>query len=183
MLDVEVVYSDDGRDLADASCMSDAVEVVFLCEPFEREHFDYLWKEDHRIVGPPVVFSCAQERQPLPCSSRPLYCSVMTNIVVCFTGFKEKSKLSKLCALVHFMGGSVRREFNARVTHLVANSVHGDKYRVRTLGGMKASPDSIVVEENYFPTKKTFQSWHVCHVFLFQNLIKFSKTRFTVRCR
>ena len=130
MLDVEVIYSDDGRDIADASCMSDAVEVVFLCEPFEGEDFDYLWKEDHRIIGPPVVFSCAEEQQPLPCSSRPLYCTTMSNIVVCFTGFKEKSKLSKLCALVHFMGGSVRRDFNARVTHLVANSVHGDKYRV-----------------------------------------------------
>jgi hypothetical protein len=133
MLDVEIVYSDDGRDIADASCMSDAVEVVFLCEPFEGEHFDYLWKEDHRIVGSPVVLSCAEERQPLPCSSRPLYCTVMSNIVVCFTGFKEKSKLSKLCALVHFMGGSVRRDFNGRVTHLVANSVRGDKYRVRSL--------------------------------------------------
>ena len=133
MLDVEVVYSDDGRDIADTSCMSDAVEVVFLCEPFEGEHFDYLWKEDHRIVGPPVVYSCAEERHSLPCSSRPIYCTAMSNIVVCFTGFKEKSKLSKLCALVHFMGGSVRREFNGRVTHLVANSVHGDKYRVCTV--------------------------------------------------
>ena len=129
MLDVEVVHSADGRDIADASCMSDAVEVVFLCEPFEGEDFDYIWKEDHRIIGPPVVFSCAEEKKPLPFSSRPLYCTTMSNIVVCFTGFKEKSKLSKLCALVHFMGGSVRRDFNARVTHLVANSVHGDKYR------------------------------------------------------
>lgn len=128
-LDVEVVFSESGRDFAEAACMSDTCEVVFLCEPFEGEDFEYLWREDHRIVGPPVIYSCAEAHHPLPCSSRPLYCSAMANIVVCFTGFKEKSKLSQLCALVHFMGGSVRRDFNCRSTHLVANSVRGDKYR------------------------------------------------------
>ena len=110
--------------------MSDATEVVFLCDPFEGDDFEYLVKEDHRIVGSPVVYSCVEDQYPLPCSSRPLYCSVMSNIVVCFTGFKEKSKLSQLCGLVHFMGGSVRKDFNSRVTHLVANSVNGEKYRV-----------------------------------------------------
>ncbi|XP_046854371.1 protein ECT2-like [Xenia sp. Carnegie-2017] len=130
MLDVEVIYSDDGRDIADASTMSDAVEIVFICEPFEGKHFDYLWKEDHRIVGPSVIYNCAKENLPLPWSSRPLYCTSMSNIVVCFTGFKEKSKLSNLCALVHYMGGSVRKDFNGRrVTHLVANSASGEKYR------------------------------------------------------
>lgn len=128
-LDVEVVFSESGRDFAEAACMSDTCEVVFLCEPFEGEDFEYLRREDHRIVGPPVIYSCAEAHHPLPCSSRPLYCSAMANIVVCFTGFKEKSKLSQLCALVHFMGGSVRRDFNCRSTHLVANSVRGDKYR------------------------------------------------------
>lgn len=111
--------------------MSDAVEIVFICEPFEGQHFDYLWKEDHRIVGPSVIYNCARENLPLPWSSRPLYCTSMSNIVVCFTGFKEKSKLSNLCALVHYMGGSVRKDFNGRrVTHLVANSASGEKYRV-----------------------------------------------------
>lgn len=28
------------------------------------------------------------------------------------------------------MGGSIRREFSGRVTQLVANSIHGQKYRV-----------------------------------------------------
>lgn len=128
-LDVEILFSENGRDVAESVCMSDATEVVFLCDPFEGVDFEFLWNEDQRIVGPPVIFSCAQDHQPLPCSSRPLYCTAMSNIIVCFTGFKEKTKLSQLCALVHFMGGSVRRDFNSKVSHLVANSVHGDKYR------------------------------------------------------
>lgn len=128
-LDIEIVFSETGREIAESTHVSDAIETVFLCDPFEGDNFEYLLKEDHRIVGPPVVFSCAQDQHPLPCSSRPVYCTVMSNIVVCFTGFREKSKLSQLCALVHFMGGSVRRDFNSRATHLVANSVEGDKYR------------------------------------------------------
>lgn len=128
-LDVEILFSETGREIAESTSMSDATEVVFLCDPFEGDDFEYLVKEDHRIVGSPVVYSCVEDQYPLPCSSRPLYCSVMSNIVVCFTGFKEKSKLSQLCGLVHFMGGSVRKDFNSRVTHLVANSVNGEKYR------------------------------------------------------
>lgn len=32
--------------------------------------------------------------------------------------------------LVHHMGGIIRRDFSSKVTHLVANSTHGDKFRV-----------------------------------------------------
>lgn len=36
----------------------------------------------------------------------------------------------KLVTLVHHMGGIIRKDFNSKVTHLVANSTHGDKFRV-----------------------------------------------------
>ncbi|KAJ7392798.1 Protein T2 [Desmophyllum pertusum] len=53
----------------------------------------------------------------------------MSNLVICFTGFRKKEELGRLCNLVHHMGGSIRREFSGRVTQLVANSILGQKYR------------------------------------------------------
>ena len=76
------------------------------------------------------MYSCAKQGQPLPYNSRPLYCSVMSNLIICFTGFRKKEELGRLCRQVHHMGGSIRREFSSRVTQLVANSVHGERYRV-----------------------------------------------------
>lgn len=112
---------------------TDNIEIVFVCDPFEGEDFELLRKEEQRIIGPPVVHTCAKQEQPLPYNSRPLYCSVMANHVVCFTGFRKKEELGRLCNLVHHMGGSIRREFSGRVTQLVANSIHGQKYRVSEL--------------------------------------------------
>lgn len=31
--------------------------------------------------------------------------------------------------LIHHMGGSIRKEMSAKVTHLIANSIGGDKYQ------------------------------------------------------
>lgn len=36
----------------------------------------------------------------------------------------------KLVNLVHHMGGTIRKDFSAKVTHLIAHSTHGEKYRV-----------------------------------------------------
>ena len=110
---------------------TDDVEVAFICDPFEGDDFELLRKEEQRIIGPPIVYACAQQKQPVPYNSRPLYCSVMSNHIICFTGFRKKEDLGRLCNLVHHMGGSIRREFSGRVTQLVANSIHGHKYRVR----------------------------------------------------
>ena len=49
----------------------------------------------------------------------------MKDVVICFTGFKRKEQLSLLADLVHHMGGSIRKEFGPRVTHLVANCTGG----------------------------------------------------------
>lgn len=110
--------------------VTDNIELVFVCDPFEGEDFELLRKEEQRIIGPPIVYSCAKQEQPLPYNSRPLYCSVMSNLIICFTGFRKKEELGRLCNLVHHMGGSIRREFSGRVTQLVASSIHGQKYRV-----------------------------------------------------
>ncbi|XP_078378862.1 protein ECT2-like [Oculina patagonica] len=126
-LKLHVTISDNVRETLQG--VTDNIELVFVCEPFDGEDFELLRKEEQRIIGPPVVYSCAKQEQPLPYNSRPLYCSVMSNLIICFTGFRKKEELGRLCNLVHHMGGSIRREFSGRVTQLVASSIHGQKYR------------------------------------------------------
>ncbi|XP_021251951.1 protein ECT2 isoform X2 [Numida meleagris] len=111
-------------------CDSPEFETVFVVTDFQDSIFNNLCKAECRVIGPPVVLHCAQKGEPLPFSCRPLYCASMLNLVLCFTGFRKKEELVKLVTLVHHMGGIIRKDFNSKVTHLVANSTHGDKFRV-----------------------------------------------------
>ncbi|XP_006021776.1 protein ECT2 isoform X2 [Alligator sinensis] len=105
-------------------------ETVFVIADFQDSIFNKLYKADCRILGPSVVLRCAQKGEPLPFSCRPLYCASMLNLVLCFSGFRKKEELVKLVTLVHHMGGIIRKDFSSKVTHLVANSIQGDKFRV-----------------------------------------------------
>ncbi|KAJ7324350.1 hypothetical protein JRQ81_017370 [Phrynocephalus forsythii] len=105
-------------------------ETIFVTKDFQDSVFNRLCKTDYRVLGPPVVLQCARKGEPLPFSCRPLYCTSMLNLVLCFTGFRKKEELVKLVTLVHHMGGIIRRDFSSKVTHLVANSTQGDKFRV-----------------------------------------------------
>ncbi|XP_058517073.1 protein ECT2 isoform X4 [Ochotona princeps] len=105
-------------------------ENVFVVTDFQDSVFTDLHKTDCRIVGPPVMLNCAQKGEPLPYSCRPLYCTSMMNLVLCFTGFRKKEELVRLVTLVHHMGGVIRKDFNSKVTHLVANNTQGEKFRV-----------------------------------------------------
>ncbi|KAM6161197.1 protein ECT2 isoform 7-T7 [Erethizon dorsatum] len=68
-------------------------ENVFIVTEFQDSVFNDLHKGDCRIIGPPVVLNCAQKGEPLPFSCRPLYCTSMMNLVLCFTGFRKKEEL------------------------------------------------------------------------------------------
>nr|XP_055164409.1 protein ECT2 isoform X4 [Nyctereutes procyonoides] len=105
-------------------------ENVFIVTDFQDSVFNELYKMDYRIVGPPVILNCAQKGEPLPFSCRPLYCTSMMNLVLCFTGFRKKEELVRLVTLVHHMGGVIRKDFNSKVTHLVANCTQGEKFRI-----------------------------------------------------
>ncbi|XP_058846195.1 protein ECT2-like isoform X5 [Acipenser ruthenus] len=105
-------------------------ETIFILTDFGCPEYGYLYKKDNRILGPPVVLHCAAKEEPLPFSSRPLYCTTMLNLVLCFTGFRKKEEVVKLVNLAHHMGGTIRRDFSSKVTHLIANSTHGEKFRV-----------------------------------------------------
>ncbi|XP_051482701.1 protein ECT2 isoform X2 [Apus apus] len=129
-MEIKVPYikTDTIEELGDSD--SPEFETIFVVSDFQDCVFNNLCKADCRVIGPPVVLHCAQKGEPLPFSCRPLYCASMLNLVLCFTGFRKKDELVKLVTLVHHMGGIIRRDFSSKVTHLVANSTHGDKFRV-----------------------------------------------------
>ncbi|KAK0092672.1 hypothetical protein PV326_000876 [Microctonus aethiopoides] len=58
-----------------------------------------------------------------------MYTRAMLGTVVVFTGFRKKDELTRLINMIHSMGGSIRKEMGAKVTHLIANCCGGDKYR------------------------------------------------------
>ncbi|XP_041261790.1 protein ECT2 isoform X2 [Onychostruthus taczanowskii] len=122
------IKTDTIEELGDSD--SPEFETIFVVSDFQAPIFSSLCRADCRVVGPPVVLRCAQKGEPLPFSCRPLYCASMLNLVLCFTGFRKKDELVKLVTLVHHMGGIIRRDFSSKVTHLVANSTHGDKFRI-----------------------------------------------------
>uniref|UniRef100_A0A3B4BD08 Uncharacterized protein n=1 Tax=Periophthalmus magnuspinnatus TaxID=409849 RepID=A0A3B4BD08_9GOBI len=112
-------------------------ETVFVLSHFDSPDYTYLYKQDNRIVGPPVVMHCAAKDEPLPFSCRPLYSTTMLNLSLCFTGFRNKEEMvsKNLVNLVHHMGGTIRKDFSTKVTHLIAYSTHGEKYRLAVCMG------------------------------------------------
>eukprot|EP00063_Salmo_salar_P097362 XP_014072197.1 PREDICTED: protein ECT2 isoform X4 [Salmo salar] len=110
-------------------------ETVFVLTDFASPDYSYLYKHDNRIVGPPVVLHCAGREEPLPFSSRPLYSTTMLNLSLCFTGFRSKEEVKNLVNLVHHMGGAIRKDFSTKVTHLIAYSTHGEKYKLAVCMG------------------------------------------------
>ncbi|XP_038672070.1 protein ECT2 isoform X4 [Scyliorhinus canicula] len=101
---------------------------IFVLGEFEGQPYGTLHKMNARILGPPVLLHCARKGEPLPFTSRPLYCTSMLDLVLCFTGFK-KDKLLILVALAHHMGATIRKEYTGKITHLVANSTQSSKFR------------------------------------------------------
>uniref|UniRef100_A0A1A8PS41 Epithelial cell transforming sequence 2 oncogene n=1 Tax=Nothobranchius rachovii TaxID=451742 RepID=A0A1A8PS41_9TELE len=110
-------------------------ETVFVLTDFNSPDYSYLYKRDNRIIGPPVVLHCAAKDEPLHFSCRPLYCTAMLSLSLCFTGFRNKEVMKTLVNLVHHMGGTIRKDFSSKVTHLIANSTNGEKYRVAACMG------------------------------------------------
>nr|KAG5708214.1 hypothetical protein BaRGS_021148 [Batillaria attramentaria] len=130
---IAVETSGDGLEFVQAAS---AQETLFVLSDFEGEVYHKLHRAEARIIGPPVILSCKRDNQVLPYSTRPLYCTSMQRVVVCFTGFKQRDQLCHLVDLVHHMGGSVRKDMTPKVTHLVANCTGGDKYKYAMTMGM-----------------------------------------------
>ncbi|CAF0879713.1 unnamed protein product [Brachionus calyciflorus] len=86
------------------------------------------------IFGWPVLYYCIKNDLCLTMATdveRPLYCKLMSGCYVCFTGFRKENKnsVAYCIKLVHYMGGSVRKEYNKRITHLIVKSTLSTKYK------------------------------------------------------
>ena len=104
----------------------------FVCEDFGNEIYTTLHKKRCLIVGAPYIISTYRIQKDLPDLHRPVYNRAMSGVCLCFTGFKSKEEMSRLCRLVHHMGGSIKKEFSGQITHLVACCIYQGsvKYKV-----------------------------------------------------
>ncbi|XP_064845631.1 protein ECT2-like isoform X2 [Oncorhynchus masou masou] len=132
-INVPCIKTDNVKEFGDGE--NTEFETVFVLKDFASPDYIYLYKHDNRIVGPPVVLRCARREEPLPFSSRPLYSTTMLNLSLCFTGFRNKEEVKNLVNLVHHMGGTIRKDFSTKVTHLIAYSTHGEKYKLAVCMG------------------------------------------------
>ncbi|XP_011304344.1 protein ECT2 isoform X2 [Fopius arisanus] len=101
----------------------------FILREFEGPEYETLHKSAHRILGPTALLQLADKKESLPSINRPMYTRAMLGTVVVFTGFRKKDELTRLINMIHCMGGSIRKEVGAKVTHLIANCCGGEKYR------------------------------------------------------
>ena len=110
----------------------------FVCDNFGNKVYNTLHKKKCRIVGAPYVISSYRINKEMPPMHRPVYNRAMAGVCLCFTGFRNKDEMSRLCRLVHHMGGSVKKEFTGQITHLVAHCVYqGLKYKVCSVFSQK----------------------------------------------
>ncbi|CAB3248321.1 unnamed protein product [Arctia plantaginis] len=100
-----------------------------ITTPFEGELFDTAHRAKYRVLGPTAMLQLAERDEPPPANSRPLYSLAMRGAVICFSGFRKKEELTYLINLIHYMGGSIRKDMSSKVTHLIAAAATGDKYR------------------------------------------------------
>uniref|UniRef100_A0A4W4HPL3 Epithelial cell transforming 2 n=1 Tax=Electrophorus electricus TaxID=8005 RepID=A0A4W4HPL3_ELEEL len=141
-INVPLLKTDNVREFGDGEIAE--FETVFVLKDFQSPDYSYLYRSESRVVGPPVLLRCAALAEPIPFSSRPLYSATMLNLSLCFTGFRKKEEVVNLVNLVHHMGGIIRKDFSTKVTHLVAQSTHGEKYRLAVcMGTPILTPDWI----------------------------------------
>lgn len=91
-----VITSKDGEDCA----QDDSFSTVFILESFEGDVYNYLYKQKQSLLGPLALQQLAKKNEPLPDNTRPLFNLAMTGVVVCFTGFRNKSDLVSLSSLL-----------------------------------------------------------------------------------
>ncbi|XP_057327656.1 protein ECT2 isoform X3 [Microplitis mediator] len=122
---VPVLKSETGAEYIDDTTYC----TYFILKHFEGSEYEILHKSPHRILGPTALLQLADKKESLPSINRPMFTRSMLGTVVVFTGFRKKDELTRLINMIHSMGGSIRKEMGAKVTHLIANCCGGDKYR------------------------------------------------------
>lgn len=133
---IEVIYYDSLDELG-----TDWSEYTFFCGEFTSDLFHKLTNNQetgfsaHLIVGTSVLKYKLKTRQDFmtlrPC--RPLYCELMKNVTMKLS--TEVTNKRELVELVHFMGGSVRKDTVQRTNVFIAAKVEA-KVQSLTLVGV-----------------------------------------------
>ncbi|XP_055380892.1 protein ECT2 [Condylostylus longicornis] len=121
---VPVITSETATDII----LDDVWVTYFILNNFEGAIYEAIKKTKHKILGPPALHYIANSNMDLPSINRPLYNYSMKGVVTCFTGIRKKDELTELVNLIHSMGGSIRKDMNSKVTHLICNATGGKKY-------------------------------------------------------
>ncbi|CAF2039742.1 unnamed protein product [Rotaria magnacalcarata] len=104
---------------------------IYVIESFEESLF-YNLKEDENIyiISAELVLTCAEKKIdiPVPRRNRPLYSQHLSSAIICFVGGTRREIHTKFSDIVHYLGGSVRKDYGDQVTHVVSFANLGEKY-------------------------------------------------------
>ncbi|CAF3723637.1 unnamed protein product [Rotaria sordida] len=103
---------------------------IYIVDSFDDSIFQYLKdNEDIYTISSELVLSCAEKEIdiPVPRRNRPLYCQHLSSAVICFVGIRRDTH-TELSDFVHYLGGSVRKDYSDQVTHVISHANIGEKY-------------------------------------------------------
>ncbi|XP_065079116.1 protein ECT2 isoform X3 [Ochlerotatus camptorhynchus] len=106
-----------------------SIVTYFVLNHFDGPVYETIYRCKHRILGPPALQQAARSGEGIPHNNRPIYNYCMRGVITCFTGIRKKDELTRLVDLIHSMGGSIRKDMNTKVTHLICNTTGGEKYQ------------------------------------------------------
>ncbi|XP_067948409.1 protein ECT2-like isoform X2 [Watersipora subatra] len=138
----ELCFSDTGIEYAG---YEEGCDIVMVYDNFTDCVFDKLCAKNCTIIGPQILFTSTSTDPPiLVRRKKPVYNNALKDQVVCFTGFTDREQISNLASLVHFMNGTIRKDFSSSVTHVVANHCRGEKYKKAVSFGRPIMQDDWV---------------------------------------
>ncbi|XP_065314445.1 protein ECT2-like isoform X2 [Gordionus sp. m RMFG-2023] len=139
----------------------------YVVPDFCGNFFDKLLREKfgRRLIAPPFIYHVSRLlpiTTEIPEVRHPIFCLSMRGLNLCFSQFTDTLKLTNLVCISQYMGATVRKKFNsAKVTHLIALTAQGDKYRAASnLGKPIMSQDWIIYcwerrfDLDFVPTKE-----------------------------
>ena len=104
---------------------------ICVIELFDESLFYSLKEvENIYIISAELVLTCAEQKIdiPIPRRNRPLYSQHLSSAVICFVGGTRREIHTKFSDIVHYLDGSVRKDYGDQVTHAVSFTNLGGKY-------------------------------------------------------
>ncbi|CRK99989.1 CLUMA_CG013280, isoform B [Clunio marinus] len=171
LFNVPVLSSETGKEF----CDDDTWMTYYILKEFEGPIFENIYRAavKNKILGPPALLSASKNvSDGLPQHNRPIYNYSMKGVVTTFTGIRKRDELTQLVHLIHFMGGSIRKEMNHRATHLICSNAYGEKYRYALTFRLNVVRSSWVLnawenrnEAEFSATNETFTTNHRLKIF------------------